>query len=34
MLNGYVSDINNNLILLGDLKETVLRLKEEMYNEL
>lgn len=28
MLNGYVSDINDNLILLCDLKETVLRLKE------
>jgi len=34
MLNGYVSDINDNLILLHDLKETISRLKEESYNEL
>lgn len=34
MLNGYVSNINNNLILLSNLKETVLRLKEETCNEL
>lgn len=34
MLNGYVSDINENLILLHDLKETITRLKEDSYNEL
>ena len=34
MLNGYVSDINGNLILLNDLKETTYRLKEETCNEL
>ena len=34
MLNGYVSDINENLILLHDLKETITRLKEDYYNEL
>lgn len=34
MLNGYVSDINGNLILLHDLKETTYRLKEETYDEL
>lgn len=34
MLNGYVSDINDNLISLQDLKETTYRLKEENYNEL
>ncbi len=34
MLNGYVSDINENLILLHDLKETITRLKADSYNEL
>lgn len=34
MLNGYVSDINDNLILLQNLKESTYRLKEENYNEL
>lgn len=34
MLNGYVSDINDNLILLQDLKETTYRLKEENHNGL
>lgn len=34
MLNGYVSDINENLILLHNLKETITRLKEDSYNEL
>ena len=34
MLNGHVSDINSNLILLHDLKETTSRLKEETHNEL
>ena len=34
MLNGYVSDIKENLILLHDLKETITRLKEHSYNEL
>lgn len=29
MLNGYVSNINDNLILLHDLRETISRLKEE-----
>ena len=34
MLNGYVSDINEYLISLQDLKETVYRLKGENNNEL
>lgn len=34
MLNGYVGDINEYLILLQDLKETVYRLKGENNNEL
>lgn len=34
MLNGYVSGINENLILLHGLKETISRLKEYSYNEL
>lgn len=34
MLNGYVGDINYNLIVLGDLKETAFRLKEGNRNEL
>lgn len=34
MLNGYVSDINDNLILIQNLKESSYRLKEENYNEL
>lgn len=34
MLNGYVSEINDNLILLQNLKESTYRLKEENYNEL
>ena len=34
MLNGYISDINENLILLHDLKETITRLKADSYNEL
>lgn len=34
MLNDHVSSINGNLILLHDLKETILRLKEDTQNDL
>ena len=34
MLNGYVGDINEYLIRLQDLKETIYRLKGENNNEL
>lgn len=34
MLNEHVSDINNNIILLRDLKDDISRLKEEKYNGL
>lgn len=34
MLNDHVSNINDNLILLHDLKETISRLKEHAQNEL
>lgn len=34
MLNEHVSEINNNIILLRDLKDDISRLKEEKYNGL